>query len=81
MAKSVQFETGPSPVIGFIFGFIQIHNLFIEIPASNTNSVDPDPMLHFPASDLGLHCLQRFFLVKEWVTKIPYGKPQVPSSR
>ena len=24
-----------------------------------TNSVDPDQMLHFAASDLGLHCLLR----------------------
>ena len=30
---------------------------FIEIPVVNTNSEDPDQMLHTVASDLGLHCL------------------------
>ena len=30
---------------------------FTEIPVLNTNSVDPDQMPHFAASDLGLHCL------------------------
>ena len=30
---------------------------FIEIPAFNANSVDPDQMQHYVASDLGLHCL------------------------
>ena len=30
---------------------------FIEIPVFNVNSVDPDQMPHYAASDLGLHCL------------------------
>ena len=30
---------------------------FIEITVLNANSVDPDLMPHFVASDLGLHCL------------------------
>ena len=30
---------------------------FIENPAFNVNSVDPDQMPHSAASDLGLHCL------------------------
>ena len=30
---------------------------FIEIPAFNANSVDPDQTPHFATSDLGLKCL------------------------
>ena len=33
------------------------YSCFIEIPVFNANSVDPDQMLHFVASDLSLHYL------------------------
>ena len=36
---------------------------FIEIPVFNANSVNPDQMPQFAASDLGLHCLLMSFLL------------------
>ena len=35
---------------------------FTEIPVCDANSVDPDKMLHFVASDLDLHCLSMSLL-------------------
>ena len=34
----------------------------IELQGFNASSVDPDKMLHFGASDHGLHCLLMFIL-------------------
>ena len=45
-----------------MFGWFSLLPCFIEIPVFNTNSVDPDQMLHSVASDLGLHCLLMSFL-------------------
>ena len=42
---------------------------FIEIPTFNANSVDPDQMLHSPASDLALHCLP---LTIFWVSRLKF---------
>ena len=40
---------------------------FIEISVLNANSVNPDQMPHFVASDLGLHCLPVTLLGVSWL--------------
>ena len=41
----------------WVSGYFLLLLSFIEIPVSNTNSVDPYQMLHSLASDMDLHCL------------------------
>ena len=68
-------RTGPLPVEG-VSAFFLLLPCFIEIHEFNSNSVDPDQMLHSAASDLGLHCLPMFDLqdirlkwIKSWNRK------------
>ena len=50
---------------------LSVLSFIIEIPVLNANSVDPDQMPHFAASDLGLHCLQMCLL---WYIRYKYVK-------
>ena len=52
--------TGLFPIEVFLVNVY--HESFIEIPKLNANSVDPDQTPRSAAPDLGLHCLQMFFL-------------------
>ena len=42
-------------------GVWYIFIICIEMSLFNANSVDPDQMPHYVASDLGLHCLPKSF--------------------
>ena len=60
--------TSPFVILGVSGLFVTFILLFMENPVSN--SVDPDQMPHYVASDLGLHCLpMTCFQVsqQEWV--------------
>ena len=48
--------TGPLHILG-VPGWFSLLQSFVEITIFNANSVDPDQMPHFVASDLGQHCL------------------------
>ena len=53
-SSAVTLLTGLFPVAGvwLVFFFIFIMFYFIKVPLINADSVDPDQMLHFAASDL-----------------------------
>ena len=50
------FLTGLFPIYA-VSGLFSMLPFIIEIPVFNANSVDPDQMPDFVASNLGLHCL------------------------
>ena len=50
----------PFPMLGESGYFLS--SCFVEISEFNENNVDPDQMMHFLASNLGLHCLLMSFL-------------------
>ena len=52
----LSFLTGLFPIYG-VSSLFSVLPFITEIPVFNANSVDPDQMPHFVASNLGLHCL------------------------
>ena len=57
-SSTITLWTGLFPNVGcLVSSYYYDVFFFIEIPVFNTNSVDPDQMLHPAASDLGLLCL------------------------
>ena len=63
---------------GFWLVLLLLHVCFIEIPAFNANSVDPDQMLHSAASNLGLHHLLQITLL--WVSGLKWVRMEVSAS-
>ena len=57
------------PVSGYLVSFS--YSCYIEIPMFNANSIDPDQMLQYAASDLGLHWLPIILL---WVSRLKWVK-------
>ena len=55
-SSTTSLWTSLFPIVKCLVIFLLLLH-FIEIPVVNTNSVDPNQMLHSAASDLGLHCL------------------------
>ena len=61
-SSTLTLWTDSLPVEG-VFGHILSLPCFIEIPAFNANSVNPDQTPRSAASDLGLHCLPMSFFM------------------
>ena len=69
-SSAITLWTGLFPIAGVWLDFIMLL-CFIKVPLINANSVDPDQMLHFGASDLGWLCLPVTLLgvsQQKWLT-------------